>query len=1130
MCNTELETSISISASSKSNAQTRPRALDQSHNALMNDSIENPPNLLLLGVLFVTGHPRLPCPGESAPDGWNWPPSTWFSLKDLSRPLEELRRLYDNKVIRVTCVSTPLRQLLALKIYLVPEELRALSQPYNYYFFELQKEDDKRKRELSRLVSYFYIPGKQTPIIPFYKTHLTAIPKAMPSIERLNVWLSRLCKQPLLSPNKEDPGNVQSLLGSLYESVDFVPQYDLSDPYVDAVFSGHIDNLKSELYPYQAETVSQMMHMEENPRTAVNERYLSVGDFFFHPENLVVRKQLPETTGLSRGGILAENMGLGKTCICLALICATRKSMATVPSQYSDTFSETVMKHANSDKVPQLKVLAAQKAAELGAPWGLYTDRLSPWCVSVLSSIRCTFLMPDTSRVRVSRRTAAARDQKPPRRIHLSAATLLVCPNSLPFQWLTETKKHTENLKVIHIRSVDLAPDLDTVLDADLVIITNSVLKTVFSNPSCAHIQDIRWKRLIVDEGHIVGNNNSILDICGQEWIAECRWLVSGTPTAGLTRLDSKSPFDHKVDLQKLGRIMGEFLKIEPWSSDLASWRKSVITPLLAGRYDGFEHAVRVLSGVLVRHHIADVEKSTRLPPLHNNVVFLKPSFYDRIISNLYVSNIALQTLIDPKKFNVKNLLRRVRGAALTSTNYETTDIPFFRDALGTFIFENKQALTDPANQKDALMVRKVFQALHYAATSGNWLAIAATHEMPYFVEDETRAARPFQIAQSIALPESSTREYGILGGAQLAYLQKAASKETKLDLWADTRKKHGSPVDGVEEELAEDPLFSERFWKQNSLDAERKRKRHEKRNPPAPPGFHSVKQKIHPEDFLNEVGLSFTGAHSGEPQRCHVADSLNDTPPSIVGTGSSKLSYLVSKTLSLIDKHKIIVFYEDPDSGYSVAEAFEAAGIKHLIYTTDTVTKERRAQYLATFQATDHFPVLLMSINSAAHGLNITAASWVFFLSPVWRRDIEAQAIKRAHRIGQKSEVHVETLVLKGTLEEEIYLRRNELAETNGETPKDMADDDQLRDKIVNYDLTSMEQMHKGTTDEVAFYDKPVPLYINVVPPDETEHLLVHLEGMTVSKSRKKRVIEDGFKPVKRAKREEVSIPPENK
>lgn len=1129
----ELVTSLSISVSSKSNARNpHPRPPDQSHNALMNDSIENPNNLLLLGVLFVTGHPRPLCPGEPAPDGWNWPPSTWFLFTDLSKPVEALRRLYDNKVIRVTCVTTPLRQVLALKIYLVPEELRALNQPYNYYSFELQKEDDKRKRELSSLITYFYIPGKQTPILPFYKTHLTAIPKAIPSTERLNAWLSQLCKQPL-SSNKEDLENVQNLLGNLYESVDFVPQYDLSDPYVDAVFSGHIDNLKSELYPYQAETVSQMMYMEENPRTAVSERYLSVGDFLFHPENLVVCKQLPESTGLSRGGILAENMGLGKTCICLALICATRKSMATVPSEYSDTFSETVLEHAINDNLPQLKVLAAQKVVELGAPWGLYTDRLSSWCVSVLSSIRCSFLMPDTSKVRVSRRTAAARDQKPPRRIHLSAATLLVCPNSLPFQWLTETKKHTENLKVVHIRSVDLAPDLDSVLDADLVIITNSVLKSVFASPSCAHIQNIRWKRLIVDEGHIVGNNNYILDICGQEWIAECRWLVSGTPTAGLTRLDSKSPFDHKVDLQKLGRIMGEFLKIEPWCSDPTSWRKHVTTPLLAGRYDGFEHAVRVLSGVLVRHHIADVEKSTRLPPLHNNVVFLKPSFYDRIISNLYVSNIALQTLIDAKKFNVKNLLRRVRGAALTSTNYETTDIPFFRDALGTFIFENKQALTDPEFEKDALMVRKVFQALHYAATSGNWLAIAATHEMPYFVDDETRAARPFQIAQSINLPYSSTRKYGVLGGAQLTYLQKAASQETKLDLWAGTRK-YGSPVDGVKQELAADPLFSERFWKQNRLDTERKRKRHEKKNPPAPAGFHSVKQKIHPKDFLNEVGLSFTAARSGEPQNRHVvADSLNDgthtNTPSIVGTGSSKLSYLVSKTLSLIDKHKIIVFYEDPDSGYSVAEAFEAAGIKHLIYTTDTVTKERRAQYLATFQATDHFPVLLMSLSSAAHGLNITAASWVFFLSPVWRRDIEAQAIKRAHRIGQKSEVHVETLVLKDTLEEEIYLRRNELAETNGETPKDMADDDQLRDKIVNYDLTSMEQMHKGTTDEIAFYEKPVPLYIKVVPPDETEHLLVHLEGMTGSKRHKKRVVQDGFKPVKRHKRE-VGIPPESK
>ena len=58
-----------------------------------------------------------------------------------------------------------------------------------------------------------------------------------------------------------------------------------------------------------------------------------------------------------------------------------------------------------------------------------------------------------------------------------------------------------------------------------------------------------------------------------------------------------------------------------------------------------------------------------------------------------------------------------------------------------------------------------------------------------------------------------------------------------------------------------------------------------------------------------------------------------------------------------------------------------------------------------------------------AAHGLNVTAASRVFFLNACWQKTVERQAIKRAHRIGQTKEVFVETLVLKDTIEVIPYL-----------------------------------------------------------------------------------------------------------
>jgi hypothetical protein len=86
------------------------------------------------------------------------------------------------------------------------------------------------------------------------------------------------------------------------------------------------------------------------------------------------------------------------------------------------------------------------------------------------------------------------------------------------------------------------------------------------------------------------------------------------------------------------------------------------------------------------------------------------------------------------------------------------------------------------------------------------------------------------------------------------------------------------------------------------------------------------------------------------------------------------------------------------------------------------------------------------METKVAAHGLNVTAASRVFFLNACWQKSVERQAIKRAHRIGQQREVFVETLVLKDTIEEELLIRREEMGREQLDRTKRFTDDGKLR------------------------------------------------------------------------------------
>lgn len=54
----------------------------------------------------------------------------------------------------------------------------------------------------------------------------------------------------------------------------------------------------------------------------------------------------------------------------------------------------------------------------------------------------------------------------------------------------------------------------------------------------------------------------------------------------------------------------------------------------------------------------------------------------------------------------------------------------------------------------------------------------------------------------------------------------------------------------------------------------------------------------------------------------------------------------------------------------------------------------------------------------------NLTSANRMIFLAPLWSLDIQAQAIKRVHRIGQTKPTHIEILAMRGTFEEDIVER----------------------------------------------------------------------------------------------------------
>jgi SNF2 family DNA or RNA helicase len=85
-----------------------------------------------------------------------------------------------------------------------------------------------------------------------------------------------------------------------------------------------------------------------------------------------------------------------------------------------------------------------------------------------------------------------------------------------------------------------------------------------------------------------------------------------------------------------------------------------------------------------------------------------------------------------------------------------------------------------------------------------------------------------------------------------------------------------------------------------------------------------------------------------------------------------------------------------------------------------DGKTRDREAA-VHRFQNDPDCKLFLISLKAGGQGLNLTAAEYVFLLDPWWNPAVEAQAIDRAHRIGQTRRVFAYRLITRDTVEEKV-------------------------------------------------------------------------------------------------------------
>ncbi|KAH9848857.1 P-loop containing nucleoside triphosphate hydrolase protein [Lenzites betulinus] len=908
---------------------------------------------------------------------------------------------------------------------------------------------------------------------------------------------------------------------------------------------GRIPGLRTKLYNYQRRSVATMIERETNPGTIEHPLYVPMKGmdgrvFYMQPATMEILSELPRVSAV-RGGILCEELGTGKTVMVLSLILGTLDQLAAPEEgiheertpltnvafrcfQTAPVLSERAKfsggkkrKESVDSGFPSLAEIILHKirVAPEGIPWREpeeqdRLDRHRMW-KPLMANVPFYLHTPDPPEAAYGRR--GRQETSGPKVMYLTSATIVIVPDNLRRQWANEILKHcTDLLRVLLVednRELPDAPVLATYYDVGFS--QEAKKKNVEGLHSwkvceckllrrckCSRRKDvspllqIRWKRLVVDEGHNTAEKRTEYAIFSNLMSVERRWIVTGTPTTNLLGLsfgagsellypdDEEETMqveqqrlwhgDERDDLRKLGNMLSHFLLMMPFASksEPKAFTTLVANPLFApnGPYPGdIDVLVQVMSSVMVRHRIEDVEAEVTLALLDHKTVLLDLDPMAVKTYNLIQATIAVNA-VDSERMHQDYLFHPRNTAHLQALVANISNVMFWHvvdSGLDERLTNSQQALENLNKRNGALedfeLIEQSINHVRSAMDDPVWLAL----QNQYHIFRAVDKMHPSIYAAWSGFPElaQKTSPVMLLSPAALAELRKSVTQRplSSIHQISENGRTYIEKEQAYQEYLRlqdrkkkstrEKAPESDR--KTRSFESEVRKKQQEKKD--------EMKREM--DAALARLNAAFSGEEgaSGTPPR----DAANRTVQSamlrlspvagvrIRNSTSTKLDYILHEVLTYGAEDKFLIFSESAATLSFIAESFDLCRIKYLSFSGQHDREERQSM-ITTFETSDLYRVLLLELKYGARGLNLVSASRVIFCEPVWKADVESQAIKRVHRIGQtRTIVHVTTLAIKSTFEEVMVARSKALRENKQEFAKAATDDRTIRDFIEN-------------------------------------------------------------------------------
>ncbi|XP_022209333.2 transcription termination factor 2 [Drosophila obscura] len=676
------------------------------------------------------------------------------------------------------------------------------------------------------------------------------------------------------------------------------------------------------------------------------------------------------------GGILADDMGLGKTLSMISLILASleakklkqEKKKKALEAKWSKIFERMPVK-----KMPKFHIFDDDDDEEE------QEDQKAEESYEPPPKRPC----PEISHVAESEEEEDEEDERGP---YPAAGTLVVCPLSVMYQWSQEvaSKVAPNAIKVLIFHGPNRHEiSLEQFRSHDLVITTyHTVASEVGKRGNSSRLLAVQWKRLILDEAHIIRNTKTYCFQSVYLLRAHCRWALTGTPVQ-----------NRAIDVFALLR----FLNV-PHFTDLNRWKKD-----LNNGMQGHFRLSLIIKPLMLRRTKQELQASGDMPPLPElrvelvNVELSEPEMAVYQIMSAISKKIFTQFLMQREVGNNDlNYYSAQQMPQFITNNVEEKYIKIYERFLRSLGYDPKEKVMGIVILVLLLRLRQF--CCHPCLMIKMFLSMDEAMPMDDLRSDVRQVGGSLQID---ALKELENYSAGDCSSDDAAPKQAEMKKKIKKEEIQTQVKVENIKWDKVETQ--EEPQEGELKIKVECI----------KKEEPLYPKTEETKGdniKKKDENVLSDL--------AGAMRLLNIKNPIFNSSQS-----SAKMKIVIQKLQSILVEttDKVIVVSQWTSFLDVIKDYLQERDWQTLDFNGKMDAKQREEVLKEFNTVANDKRVLLLSLTAGGVGLNLNVANHLLLVDLHWNPQLERQAQDRIYRYGQQKPTFIYRFMCQDTVEQRI-------------------------------------------------------------------------------------------------------------